>query len=210
MNWTEEAVGKTVEEATAAALLAMKATMQEVDVEVLQEPKPAILGFGGREARVRITRRPSHGTIASEVASKTLSLMGYSATAEVVSEGSDTAEVVLSGQDATAIVGRFGRTLDALEFLVSMHVTKRRGGRTAITLDADGYRAKREAALTAAAREAGERAIKEGRPVAMEPMEAKERRIVHLALHDDPRVTTASEGEEGARFVIVSPRAENA
>lgn len=206
MSQIEEASGRTVEEATAAALQAMNTTLQEVDVEVLQEPKPAILGFGGREARVKVTRRPSHGTIACEVASTTLGLMGYAVSAEIVSESSDTAQVVLSGQDAPGLIGKSGQTLDALEFLVSMHVMRRRGGRAGITLDAGGYRARREAALTAAAQDASDRATREGTPVAMEPMEAKERRIVHLALRDDPRVTTASEGEEGARFVVVTPR----
>jgi len=204
MNQTET-TGRTIEEATTAALGLIGATREEVDVEVLQEPKPAILGFGGRDARVRVTRQASYGTLARDVATQTLGLMGYSVTAELSDEGPDGASVVLSGQDLSGLIGRHGRTLDALEFLVGMHVFRRRGSKAGLVIDAGGYRARREKALVEMAHQAGERATQESRPIALEPMEAKERRVVHLALRDDPRVATASEGDEGSRFVVVTP-----
>jgi spoIIIJ-associated protein len=204
MNQTE-ATGRTIEEATTAALGLIGATREEADVEVLQEPKPAILGFGGREARVRVTRQASYGTLARDVTTQMLGLMGYSVTAELSDEGPDGASIVLSGQDLSGLIGRHGRTLDALEFLVGMHVFRRRGSRVGLVIDAGGYRARREKALVEMAHQAAERATQESRPIALEPMEAKERRVVHLALRDDPRVATASEGEEGSRFVVVAP-----
>ena len=204
MNQTE-ATGRTIDEATTAALGLIGATREEVDVEVLQEPKPAILGFGGREARVRVTRQASYGMLARDVTTQVLGLMGFSVTAELSDEGPDGASIVLSGQDLSGLIGRHGHTLDALEFLVGMHVFRRRGSRMGLVIDAGGYRARREKALVEMAHQASEQAIQESRPIALEPMGAKERRIVHVALRDDQRVATASQGEEGSRFVVVTP-----
>lgn len=204
MNQTE-ASGRTIEEATTAALGLIGAAREEVDVEVLQEPKPAILGFGGREARVRVTRQASYGTLARDVATQMLGLMGYSVTAELSDEGPDGAAIMLSGQDLSGLIGRHGHTLDALEFLVGMHVFRSRGSKVGLVIDAGGYRARREKTLVEMAHQASERATQESLPIALEPMEPKERRIVHLALRDDPRVATASQGEEGSRFVVVTP-----
>ena len=203
MNQTE-ATGRTIDEAILAALESLGATREDVDTEILQEPKPAILGFGGREARVRVTRHASHGTIARDVATQMLGLMGYAITAELSSEGPEGAAIVLSGPDLSGLIGHHGRTLDAVELLVGMHVFRRRGTKAGIVVDAGGYRARRESALIEMARQASEQAMQESRPIALEPMEAKERRIVHLALRDDPRVATASHGEEGSRFVVVT------
>lgn len=204
MNQTE-ATGRTIDEATTAALGLIGATREEVDVEILQEPKPAILGFGGREARVRVTRQASYGMLAREVTTQVLGLMGFPVIAELSDEGPDGASIVLSGQDLSGLIGRHGHTLDALEFLVGMHVFRRRGSRIGLVIDAGGYRARREKALVEMAHQASERATQESRQIALEPMGAKERRVVHVALRDDQRVATASQGEEGSRFVVVTP-----
>lgn len=198
-----EAAGRTIDEAVMAALEAVGAAREEVGIEVLQEPKPAILGFGGRDARVRVTRLSSPGALARDIAVETLKYMGYDVTAELAAESVDAASITLSGRELSGLIGRHGRTLDALEVLIGMHVLRRRGSRVALTFDAGGYRARCERALIEMARQASEQAVREGRPVALEPMEARERRIVHLALRDDPRVATTSQGEEGSRFVVV-------
>ena len=199
-----EGTGRTIEEAVRAALEALGASRDEVDIEVLQEPKPAILGFGGREAKVRITSRPTAGALAQEVATKALGLMGYAVSAGL-EETVESVTVTLKGDDLSGLIGRHGRTLDALEFLVALHVTKRAGRKVTTVLDADGYRARREKALVEMALQAADGAVQGGRPVPLEPMEPKERRIVHMALREDVRVKTSSEGEEGSRYVVVMP-----
>ncbi|MDH4346468.1 MAG: hypothetical protein OEW31_09045, partial [Thermoleophilia bacterium] len=75
-----------------------------------------------------------------------------------------------------------------------------------VVVDAAGYRDRREATVTSIARQGAERASASGRPVALEPMSAVERRVVHEALKDDPEVETASEGVEPHRYVVVVPR----
>jgi spoIIIJ-associated protein len=200
-----EFVGRTVDEAVARALSAMGATRDEVDVEVVQEPRPALLGLGGREAKVRLTRRASPGQFARKAAEEVLGLMGYDATASL-DEVTDTATVTLAGRDMGALIGRHGRTLDALEFLVGLHTSRRHGRRVTVILDAQGYRARRQRALEETARTAADQAASEGKPVFLDPMDPRDRRIVHVALQADARVVTASEGEDDERRVVVRPR----
>jgi spoIIIJ-associated protein len=199
-----DGAGRTIEEAVGAALQSLSALRDEVDIEILQEPKPAILGFGGREARVRASRRPTAGALVQEVATRALGLMGYDVSADL-EETQEGVTVTLKGDGLSGLIGRHGQTLDALEFLVALHVAKHTGRRVMTVLDADGYRARREKTLVDLALQAAEGAARDGRPVPLEPMEAKERRIVHMALQGDARVKTSSEGEEGARYVVVFP-----
>lgn len=199
-----DGAGRTIEEAVGAALESLGALRDEVDIEILQEPKPAILGFGGREARVRASRRPTAGALVQEVATRALGLMGCDVSADL-EETQEGVTVTLQGDGLPGLIGRHGQTLDALEFLVALHVAKRTGRRVTTVLDADGYRARREKTLVEMALQAAEGAAHDGRPVPLEPMEAKERRIVHMALQEDARVRTSSEGDEGARYVVVFP-----
>lgn len=201
----QEYTGRTVEDAVARALAAMNAKSEQVDIEVIQEPRPRLLGLGGREARVRVTPKPSPSAFAHAEAVRILGLMGYEATA-TAQESGETISIVLSGRDLGAMIGHHGRTLDALELLLGLHTARRHGRWIPVIVDAQGYRARREKALIGAAREAADRVAGAGEPVALEPMDARDRRTVHLALRDDPRVRTASEGEGEQRRVVVRPR----
>lgn len=199
-----EVSGRTVEEAVARALAEIGAAREDVEVEVLQEPKAALLGLGGREARVRVTRRPTDGVLAERVASDILAFMGYTVTADV-QESADRTMVVLEGQEIGGLVGRQGQTLDALELLVGLHLARKLGRRSHIVLDVEGYRARREATLQRIAAEAAGRASRERKPVLLDPMDPRDRRTVHLALQHDARVTTSSVGDDEDRRVVVHP-----
>jgi spoIIIJ-associated protein len=200
-----DGVGRTLEEAVENALRQIGAARDEVDVEVLQEPRPALLGFGGREARVRVSRRPSAMERARAFLDAAIGMMGHAVSAEVADAG-DGITVNLKGRGVGAMIGRHGRTLDALEVLLALHLQRTLGRRVHVTVDAAGYRARREQALVALARRAADRAVAEGVDVALEPMEPRDRRTVHLALKDDARVETFSEGESEHRHVVVRPR----
>jgi spoIIIJ-associated protein len=204
---TREGSGRTVDEAIEQALAQMGVARDEVDVEILQEPRPALLGLGGREARVRVVRRPTAADVANVFVTDALQMMGYTVTANV-SELEDGLVMTLEGPGVPRLVGRHGRTLDALEVLLIPHLARRLGKRIPVTLDAAGYRAKREQALTDLARAAAERAVAAHTAVALDPMHPRDRRVVHLALKDDPLVRTASEGEGDHRHVVVVPRGE--
>lgn len=200
-----EASGRTIDEAVERALREVGASRQEVEVEILQEPRPALLGFGGREARVRVALRPALGHEALAFAAEVLKLMGCAANVHM-EETEEGIALNIHGSVAAGLVGRRGKTLDAIEMLVTLHLQRRRGQRAQVTVDAAGYRARRERALVAEARQAADRAAHLGTPVAMEPMEPRDRRTVHLALREDARVRTVSEGEDEERHVVVIPR----
>ncbi len=200
---TAEGAGRTIEEAIERALKDIELQRSEVDVEVLQEPRPALLGLGGREARVRVARRRTAADESRDFIDTILGMMSC-ATGVDAQETDDGVSVTLEGGDLSGLIGRRGHTLDSLEFLTALHLIRRFGHRVPLVLDAAGYRARREKALLAMARQAAERVIADGHPVPLEPMEPRDRRTIHMALAEDPHVTTASEGEgEGRHIVIV-------
>jgi spoIIIJ-associated protein len=200
-----EGTGRTLEEAVEIALRQLGATREEVDIEVLQEARPALLGLGGRDARVRATRKPTAAESARTFAISALGLMGYIITASV-QESPDDLSVNLEGRDLGGLIGRHGRTLDALEIILALHLHRQMGRRVQVTVDAAGYRARREKALIEQAQQAAEQARAQQTDVALDPMEPRDRRIIHLALRDDEQVTTASVGEGEDRHIVVMLR----
>ncbi len=105
------------------------------------------------------------------------------------------------------LIGRRGETLDAMQYLVSLVANKNRKeeGYLRVTLDTEGYRSRREETLKRLARKNATQVRQTGRPVAMEPMNPYERRILHSALQGFNGVTTHSEGEEPNRHVVITP-----
>lgn len=104
------------------------------------------------------------------------------------------------------LIGRRGETLDALQYLVSLYANHGRADYLRITLDTEGYRARREDTLIRLARREAARVRANGRAVKMEPMNPYERRVLHSALQDFDGVTTYSEGEEPNRCVVIAPK----
>lgn len=114
--------------------------------------------------------------------------------------------VNVTGCNLGLLIGRHGETLNAVQFLANVVANRDGVARVRLVLDAEGYRARREAALRNLARRTAERVAKERRKAALEPMNALERRIIHLALKDHEHVVTYSEGEEPFRRVIIAPK----
>jgi spoIIIJ-associated protein len=121
-----------------------------------------------------------------------------------VREDDDSITLTVAGADLGMLIGRHGQTIDAVQYLVNAILVRRLPGKPAI-VDAAGYRARREASLGAIARRAGDEALRRGSRVALEPMTAVERKIVHLELKDADGIETTSEGTEPNRFVVVFP-----
>ena len=114
----------------------------------------------------------------------------------------------LSGDDAGIVIGKYGETLKAMEYLINLMLREEsREGR--VKLDSDGYRQRREASLQRLALAAARKVEKRGRPAYLEPMSSWERRIIHLTLKDYNNVTTRSVGEEPSRKVVVCPVASS-
>jgi len=205
-----EQSGRTVDEAVQAALKVLGVSRDEVDVEVLAQESRGILGIlGYSEAKVRVTVRPGLARRALDILTRVVDLMGIDAEAEITAEDPEAVHVELhSSSDLGLLIGKRGQTLAALQLIVAMMANRDQppDKRRRIVLDAEGYRARRERALSATARSAADRAKRTGKPVSLESLTPRERRIVHLALADDPGVSTRSEGEDPHRSVIIAPR----
>lgn len=127
---------------------------------------------------------------------------------ETIGEGKGTALAVIeiSGDALGPLIGRRGESLMALQYLVNHIVARRHPSTPIITLDAAGYRRRREAQLVGLAERMAERVRRTHQPITLEPMPAAERRIIHLTLANHPDVTTHSIGEGEDRKVVISPR----
>lgn len=132
-------------------------------------------------------------------------LMGVTVEVYVKDKEGDGLYIHMIGDTLGILIGRRGETLDALQYLTSLHVNKGRDGYTRVTLDTENYRAKREDSLRRLAQRMANRAQKTGRKVVLEPMNPYERRVLHTALQNHPVVTTHSEGEEPNRRVVIVP-----
>ena len=119
----------------------------------------------------------------------------------------DEGELILdiSGDDMAVLIGRHGKTLDALQFIVSMITIRTIGFRYPVVVDVEGYKNRQRQKLESIAHSSANRAVSQHRKVGLRPMTPYERRIIHIALRDDDRVETVSEGEGSARHVVVVP-----
>lgn len=109
------------------------------------------------------------------------------------------------GEEVGPLIGRHGQTIDAIQYLARRILFKAGPSTTRVVVDADGYRARREAALCEEADDAADEALELGEAIELEPMPASERRVVHEHLRLRGDVITHSEGEEPKRFLVISP-----
>lgn len=198
-----EKTASTVEEAIELALLDLNANELEVDIEVLDEAKKAILGlFGGKQAKVRVTKRVNVEDTAKQFLSSMLDKMGIDAKLSVKLK-QNSLYIDMSGKEMALLIGRRGQTLDSLQYLVSLVVNKDRDEYLRVILDTENYRQKRKDTLEKLAFKLANRAKKIKKDITLEPMNPYERRIIHSALQNNKFVSTRSEGEEPYRKVVI-------
>lgn len=120
----------------------------------------------------------------------------------------DEGELILdiTGDDLAVLIGRHGRTLESLQFLISVITSRTIGFRYPIVVDVEGYKSRQRQKLEEIAESAAHRAIDQDKEIRLRPMTPYERRIVHITLRDNPDVETHSEGEGRGRRVVISPR----
>ena len=136
-------------------------------------------------------------------------LRGFELTdVEIEEYEGDEGELILdiTGDDLAILIGRHGRTLDALQLLVSSITTRKVGFRYPLVIDVEGYKGRQRQKLEDIARNAANKAVKQDRSIKLRPMTPYERRIIHMALRDNNRVDTLSEGEGRSRRVVITPR----
>ncbi len=202
-----EETGKTVDEAVEKALIKLGIKKDNVRIEILDEPSSGILGLiGNKEARVKVIPLQTADQYLKEYLSTLLDLMAISGTVWV-NEDEEKLEAEIEGTDVGALIGRRGRTLGDLQYLLNIIVRRQFPGlNKMVVVDVEKYRLRRDKTLTQLARSVAKKVSSGGYEQALEPMTPQERRIIHLALQDDPDVTTYSSGQEPFRKVIVAPR----
>jgi spoIIIJ-associated protein len=218
-----EMTGETVGEAKWAALRELERMRPGLDkstvrFQVVSEGERGLLGVGYSPARVVATVAENGGAapalapdadesdlaaLVHELVTRITAGIGISCRVDV-EEREEAVVATCSGRDLGLLIGHHGQTIDAIQYLVNAILFRRMPGKAAV-VDAAGYRARREASLSAIARRAADDALHRGERVELEPMTAVERKIVHLELKDTPGIETASEGTEPNRFVVVFP-----
>jgi spoIIIJ-associated protein len=201
-----ETTGRSVEEALESALRELGVSEDDVIVEVIEEPSRGFLGIiGSKDARIRVTLKKDKAELAYEFLTGLLHRMDLHGVVESRGQG-DTRLLTVDGEDLGVLIGRHGQTLKHLEFLTNVVSSRGIGNIKRIFVDVAGYRKRKEKILEDLARNAARRVERTGRSTTLRPMEARDRRIVHLALQKNGRVTTHSEGDEPFRRVVISPR----
>ena len=206
-----ETTAKTPEEAIEIALKELDVERPDVEIDVVSKGKAGILGIGGEPAKVRVTvlDKPPDAVVATtDILQSLISLMDVSATITLVhAEREDVGGPVfdVDGDDSGLLIGRRGETLRALQFLVSFIASRRLGDRVNLFVDVSGYQERRYETLRSLAQRNARRVASSGREITLEPMPPNERRIVHMALADDPDVNTISDGVGDGRRVVIEP-----
>jgi spoIIIJ-associated protein len=211
----------TVEEAKRKALDQLRKVVPLVDqrdveyIVVEEGSKGGLFGRGKLLAQVEARLRPSSERVddnapaeaeaLKEFVQTVVDLMGIHADVSV-SETGDVVRADVAGDDLGLLIGRHGSTIDALQCIAGIAVNGDRRDRRQVVIDAEGYRGRRESALTALADRTAQKVAREGTSVTLQPMSAAERKVIHLHLKDDARVETSSEGNEPFRAVVISRR----
>ncbi len=134
-----------------------------------------------------------------------LEAMGERTEVRQIEVDAETVELEIKGDGSGILIGRHGQTLDALEYIVNRILARRIKDAAPISLETESYRARRRQQLHRMALSMGEQAKREHKPIRLDPMPARDRRVVHLALKDDPMITTRSAGDGLLRSIEIIP-----
>lgn len=212
---TFEFEGKTTEDAIENAHRQLNLSKDEMEIEILEPGSAGIFGLvGGRKARVKITitkEEPEPAgennglEIAKEALENILSLIPMEGIAVRAQNTDGTIALDIDGDKSGLLIGRKGRTLDALQFIVNKIVNKTLQKRVQVVIDSENYRQRRKEFLIQMALKMGDKAKKTRKSVNTNLLNPHERRIVHMALRDDATLETRSRGEGVLKKVIIMP-----
>jgi len=201
---------KTVDEAKAKAtaeLVAAGVSTDDIEFTVLEEGKRGFLGIGASDAKIMATYPMKGEEIAVEFIRKVIADMELNLTVGTRPGSNDDTVITVDGEGAGLLIGHHGETLDSLQYLANLAANKKVKGEkreyVKVTLDVEGYRAKREEALRALARRMAAKVVKGKKSVMLEPMNPYERRIIHSEVQGIAGVSTNSIGSENNRRVVM-------
>jgi len=200
---------KSVEEAIELACRQLKLPREKLDIEIISKGSSGIFGIvGTRKAKIRVTTKVSPIGLgadrAKEVLDEILKHIDLPMVVECEArEGYYYLNIISNGSGL--LIGKRGKTLSALQFLVSKIVSRQAGENVSVIVDTEQYRSKRELSLNELARQLSEKVKKSQRSLTTGPMSSQDRRVIHLALKEDHEVRTKSKGEGNLRRVVIYP-----
>jgi spoIIIJ-associated protein len=201
----QEFSAKTVEDALTDALVALGATSEQVEYEVVEKGSAGFLGIGSKNAVIKVRLKESMESNVKDFLSQVFRAMNLEVEILVkVDEEEKMIDVELKGDEMGLLIGKRGQTLDSLQYLTSLAVNKHSEEYYKVKIDTEDYRKRRKETLENLAKNIAYKVKRTKRPVSLEPMNPFERRIIHSALQNDKYVTTHSEGDEPFRHVVVT------
>ena len=228
-----EAVGASVDEAIGRALDALNATSEQVTVDVIEPgggktmarvrvtlvspivappapaaPAPEVAGAAAAPDEIQMARETLLALLERMHIRADVEM--YQASAQddqdLSAEGGPPLILNIKGDDLGVLIGRRGETLRDLQYLLRLIVGRQAGRNINLVVDVEGYKTRREQMLRQLALRMAERAAATRKTVALEPMPANERRIIHLTLRNHPSVSTQSVGQGDSRKVTIVPK----
>jgi spoIIIJ-associated protein len=201
----QEFSAKTVDEALTDALVALGATSDQVEYEVVEKGSTGFLGIGSKNAVIKIRLKDSVDGRVKDFLSQVFKAMNMQVEILVkVDMENKLIDVELKGDEMGILIGKRGQTLDSLQYLTSLAVNKKSEEYFKVKIDTEDYRKRRRETLENLAKNIAYKVKRTKRPVSLEPMNPFERRIIHSTLQNDRYVVTHSEGEEPFRYVVVT------
>lgn len=200
--------GKTVDDAVTNALVKFETTSDNIEFEILEKGSNGFLGMGSKPAKIQARIKEKEISSKSiedttvEFLGKVFEAMNLTVKVNVVISAEEV-NVDLIGDEMGILIGKRGQTLDSLQYILSLVINKNTDNYLRVKLDTENYRERRKETLENLAKNIAFKVKRTKRPVALEPMNPYERRIIHSALQNDRYVTTKSEGEEPYRHVVV-------
>ena len=201
--------GKTIEEAIANAVAALEAPSAEaITYTVLEEPRKGLFGIGATPAKIEAVYQKTSSDIALEFVRQIVSRMELTEATVTMTDGENGEKrISVDGDDAGVLIGHHGETLDSLQYLTNLAANKKIEGEKReyikVTVDVEGYRAKREETLRSLARRMADKVLRYKKSVMLEPMNPYERRIIHSEVQNIAGVATNSIGSENNRRVVI-------
>ncbi|HML88820.1 MAG TPA: RNA-binding cell elongation regulator Jag/EloR [Methylomusa anaerophila] len=200
-----EKTGRTIDEAIDNAINELGVSRDKIDYEVLEQPTKRLFGLiGSKLAKVRVTVRAVDPIeVAEDFLNSMFDTMGIDVSMEKVAHD-DYTVINIHGDDLGVLIGKHGQTLDALQYLTNLVANRDSEERCKIVLDVEEYRKRRADTLSRLAFRLADRVKRRGDRVVLEPMSPQERKVIHMALQNDNRIVTYSEGEEPFRKVVIA------
>ena len=200
-----EVSAKTVNDAVTDALVRLGVTSDQLEYEVISEGSTGFLGFGSKPAVIKVRKKYSPEESVREFLNQVFEAMKLDVEILInYDEENSLIEVEFKGVEMGVLIGKRGQTLDSLQYLTNLAVNKQSDHYVKVKLDTEDYRKRRKDTLENLAKNISYKVKRKKRPVALEPMNPYERRVIHSALQNDRFVSTHSEGEEPYRHVVVT------